>query len=100
MDVEKYIDIVFDGPPGPEGGRFVEAENEEGKSIIAGEWINRADGFWSLRMRPISNLEARIAAARKLAKCDYPYQPRGFCMCKPCQIVAALDGVKLEGAAS
>lgn len=30
--------IIFDGPPGPEGGRFVEVENGEGKSVNAGEW--------------------------------------------------------------
>lgn len=30
--------IIFDGLPGPEGGRFVEVENDQGKSINAGEW--------------------------------------------------------------
>ena len=33
------IDIVFDGPPGPESGRFVEVEDEQGHNINAGEWI-------------------------------------------------------------
>ena len=45
-----YIDIVFDGPPGPEGGRFVEVENQERKSIKFGEWIHRDDGYWALRI--------------------------------------------------
>lgn len=45
-----FIDIVFDGPPGHESGRFVEVEDEGGKSINAGEWIKRADGFWVLRI--------------------------------------------------
>lgn len=44
-----YIDIVFDGPPARESGRFVEVENSEGVSIKAGEWSQRADGFWVLR---------------------------------------------------
>ena len=46
----KYIDIVFDGPPAPDGGRFVEVENEAGQSISVGEWIDRGDGLWALRI--------------------------------------------------
>ncbi len=46
-----FIDIVFDGPPGPEAGRFVEVENELGASISFGEWIERDDGFWVLRIK-------------------------------------------------
>ena len=45
-----FIDIVFDGPPGPVAGRFVEAENSEGMSISVGEWVQRPDGFWALRL--------------------------------------------------
>ena len=47
--MKEFIDIVFDGPPGPEAGRFVEVENSEGRSISIGEWIKRPDGFWALR---------------------------------------------------
>ena len=43
------VDIVFDGPPGPEAGRFVEVERD-GKSISAGEWVKREDGYWVLRL--------------------------------------------------
>jgi len=28
-----YIDVVFDGPPGPEPPRFIEVEDEQGRSI-------------------------------------------------------------------
>ncbi len=45
-----YIDIVFDGLPGPEGPRFIEVENDQGASINAGEWIERDDGFAALRI--------------------------------------------------
>ena len=45
-----YIDIVFDGPPGHESGRFVEVEDVTGKSINAGEWLQRPDGYWVLRI--------------------------------------------------
>ena len=45
-----YIDFVIDGPPsGPEGGRFVEVEDAEGRSVKVGEWIRRDDGNWALR---------------------------------------------------
>ncbi len=42
--------IVFDGPPGPEAGRFVEVEDTEGRSVNAGEWRERADGLWELSL--------------------------------------------------
>ena len=47
------INIIFDGPPGPEAGRFVEVENDAGESISIGEWSEREDGFWSLRITEI-----------------------------------------------
>ncbi len=47
----KYVDIVFDGPPSYESGRFIEAENEHGASVSVGEWIHREDGFWVLRIK-------------------------------------------------
>ncbi len=39
--------IVFDGPPGPESGRFVEVEDPTGASIRLGEWIQEGD-YWNL----------------------------------------------------
>jgi hypothetical protein len=46
----KFIDIVFDGPPSHESGRFIEVEDEHGHSIKAGEWVHRDDGYWALRI--------------------------------------------------
>jgi len=49
--MSQKIDIVFDGPPGVMPGRFVEVENTvTGKSVSLGEWIERADGYWVLRL--------------------------------------------------
>lgn len=45
-----FIDIVFDGPPSHESGRFVESEDENGHGINAGEWIDRGNGLWALRI--------------------------------------------------
>ena len=44
------INIIFDGPPSHESGRFVEVETDDGKGINAGEWIERDDGYWALRI--------------------------------------------------
>jgi hypothetical protein len=46
-----HIDIVFDGPPGPVAGRFVEVEDANGWSFNAGEWLQRPDGYWVLRIQ-------------------------------------------------
>ena len=43
----QYIDIVFDGWV----GRFVEVEDANGKSIRVGQWIERKDGKWVLRIK-------------------------------------------------
>jgi hypothetical protein len=56
--MKETIDIVFDGPPGPDGPRFVEVERD-GASISFGEWVKRDDGFWALR---IPDPETLIAA--------------------------------------
>lgn len=47
---DDYIDILFDGPPSHESGRFVEVENSEQESIDFGKWIDRGDGYWALRI--------------------------------------------------
>jgi hypothetical protein len=44
------IRIVFDGLPGPEVGRFVEVEDETGKSVNVGEWSQEGD-YWYLTIR-------------------------------------------------
>jgi hypothetical protein len=64
------IDIVFDGPPGPEAGRFVEVEDENRRSISVGEWLQRpgdnVDGNWVLRLdvgeaeEPLAELRRRL----------------------------------------
>ena len=62
--VKKYIDVVFDDGPGPETGRFVECEDPAGKSINAGTWIKREDGYWVLRIErfTLDDIKALIAS--------------------------------------
>lgn len=58
---EGFVDILFDGPPQHESGRFVEVENSAGMSIKLGEWIQRGDGYFALRIQ-LSELAAAPAA--------------------------------------
>lgn len=58
-----HIDIVFDGSPGPEAGRFVEVENAMRQSIRFGEWLHRDDGYWVLRIADRPAARETLAAA-------------------------------------
>ena len=44
------VDIVLDGPPNHEPGRFVEVEDMSGAGVRVGEWIDRGNGYWALRI--------------------------------------------------
>jgi hypothetical protein len=47
----KYIEVVFDGPPGRHMPRFVEVEDENGFNVTIGKWFERGlDGYWGLRI--------------------------------------------------
>lgn len=72
MAEKEFIDIVFDGPPSHESGRFVEVENREGKSIRFGEWIQRPDGYWVIRIRPddMPSLEFPLDAVIEAVRAD------------------------------
>lgn len=63
--MDEYIDIVFDGAPGPHAPHFVEVEDVAGKSITMGFWTHRPDNFWALRIpnpARIATLESQLAA--------------------------------------
>jgi hypothetical protein len=61
----EQIDIVFDGPPSHQSGRFIEVEDASGRSIKFGEWVHRSDGYWVLRLRA---LRPPVAPAGALSK--------------------------------
>ncbi len=54
------IDFVFDGPPGPNTDghhcNFVETEALNGHSVGVGEWIDRGDGLWALRVNGVAGV--------------------------------------------
>ena len=63
------LHFVFDGPPGPRCGRFVECETPDGRSIEAGEWHERSDGLWELRVSMQATATAeRMAILRHMKK--------------------------------
>lgn len=44
----RTVDVVFDGPPGPVCGRFVEVEDHESRASVGmGSWSDRGDGMWA-----------------------------------------------------
>ncbi len=61
----RFVDVLFDGPPAPVSGRFIEVEDESGRSINAGAWIDR-DGYWALR---IDTRSPGLDAASRVIAC-------------------------------
>jgi hypothetical protein len=72
-----YIDIVFDRPPSHESGRFLEVEDSKGASIRVGEWVQRPDSYWVLRIRrdPIGD-KLRSLPVIGVLNVDNPRDPR------------------------
>lgn len=56
----EYLDIVFDGEPGPISGSFVEVEGPNGHSVRLGDWVRRPDGYWALRFT-VADMHAALA---------------------------------------
>jgi len=64
------IKIIFDGPPAPESGRFVEVENALGESIKCGTWVESGE-FWELHIDHIPNdifFQERDSLRKELAE--------------------------------
>jgi len=64
------IAIVFDGPPGPESGRFVEVEDSKGRSLNVGEWAERGDGLWELRILRYGTAEQLTSAQGRASRAE------------------------------
>jgi len=82
MSEDNKIQIRFDGPPtpGPESGRFVEVEDQNGKGVRRGTWIRDGE-YWLLVMSDPVDLEKKLADAREMidaAKIGFHYlEPDG-----------------------
>lgn len=63
--MSEWIDVVFDGPP-MAGGKFVEVEDGAGRSVNAGQWVEREDGHTVLRLHMDCHaLQERLRAAER-----------------------------------
>lgn len=74
---KRTVDVIFDGPPGHDGGRFVEVE-VNGKSINAGEWVQlarREKQEWALQIE-----------ARKIPHPALHASAPGSCQCADCKM--------------
>lgn len=86
------LQILFDGPPGPVCGRFIEAERD-GRSIKAGTWIEREGGLWALEIEPEAAApemldrmtEIRVVLGAILDAVDYSSGA-----CRPVEMVGAV----------
>lgn len=98
----KFIDIVFDGPPGPEAGRFVEVEDESGKSIRFGEWVQRPDKYWALRINQAMtpDIEALLKEADDYVQRGYYTSPERYAAAlrEQARIIKGLHDSGHEGA--
>lgn len=61
------VEIVFDGPPDHQAGRFVEVE-QDGESFSFGTWREHADGKWSLDLPSEVRVAVQLANALVKAK--------------------------------
>lgn len=70
----RFIDIVHSVPPGPDS-TLVEVEDEDGRGMRLGEWVERQDGTWALRIHA-GDIEATMLPRRERAtncpRCDSP----------------------------
>jgi hypothetical protein len=69
-DELRSIDIVFDGPPSHESGRFVEVERGAA-SIKIGEWVHRPDGYWVLRIPDPEALASQLVKVNLLRDTEF-----------------------------
>lgn len=46
----RYLDFVFTGPPDHTMPQLIEVEDEQGKSVQVGTWLQREDKAWVLRL--------------------------------------------------
>ena len=65
MSRRTAINLIFDGPPGPDGPRFIECEDEDGNSFDVGQWFEESDGTYSVDPEKTAEERKKIYARRK-----------------------------------
>lgn len=68
--MKQAINIIFDGPPEHNSGRFVEVETDDGYSINIGEWVQKGN-CWALRINELpDDIEAEITERIRNSRID------------------------------
>ena len=85
--MKQAINIIFDGPPTHESEKFVEVETDDGKSINAGEWVEREDGLWALRITelPKENTNTPNLCCLGVKHTCTLNVNDGYCLARTCQ---------------
>lgn len=67
------LNIIFDGAPGATSGRFVEVEDETGKSVNVGTWSERENGMWALTIKQAPDIPMTLCGHGSLlcARCGF-----------------------------
>lgn len=55
----KTIYVVCDGPPTPSGSRFLDVEDDEGRSYVW-RWTQGDDGFWRMPINVGSDVQRKL----------------------------------------
>ena len=63
MATDTHIDIIMDGPPGPDNPRFIEVDDATGRSPKASACFERQDGLWVVRI-PIAAMNPKQTPTR------------------------------------
>ena len=77
--MDKAINIVFDGPPGPISGRFVEVEDDKGEGMSIGEWDQKGD-YWVLRITKLPKYKFDNVSCSQCGR-DFGPGDHGFSHC-------------------
>jgi hypothetical protein len=46
----EFVNICFDRGPGPWPQQLIDVEDDQGRSVNYGDWLEREDGTWALRV--------------------------------------------------
>ena len=90
----KILDIVFDGPPGPKSGRFVETEDEHGHGVNCGDWIDRGNGLWALRIQ--ARFPPCFPTTKETTHAAYDAQQRREILRPALELLATVDDAAMS----
>jgi hypothetical protein len=93
----QYVDVVFDGTPGPEAPRFIEVEDPDRRSIRVGEWVERDDGAGAAHpARPLTRLRRRMVDGHPAERAEFGASVALGKPCLVCRVSLFCDQARLD----